>query len=364
MIRDIIKLPSRNVSGTLDTTVPKFTYMGGIDDIDWYGRIIDLDNLKEVSKYKTIETIGSNAIERVFMTQEPIDFKSKWLSARINIYPIFYRVINRNMNGRVDVYRYLSGTTDILDVCSCGDWNQQTIYHRIMNSYGYGPNISLDDAHYATQIVSGDDEKNLEWCADCNLMREYRDGRIDDAKLPVSFEKDLTSQVFLNELNCSDLKPLISRDFGHTLANSAAKDIRGPFEIDDHVVFSMGENYPVKWTFNKLLYLLDSSIYTDITLKVSVRGNTTETESEMISRYIGIAAKQPFEDTQKQEILVYLRKWCAMVSHPYRVIAIKLTKTWLEEIFIEVITSNGMTSYYFDLATYSLANLSFVDRLG
>jgi hypothetical protein len=367
MIRDIIELPSRHMSGELNTVVPKFTYTDMVDDIDWYGRIVDLDNLQDICKYKLIETVNNCAIERVFMTLEPIDFKAKWITSKIRIFPVFYRVFHWPHQGKADVYRYLTGTTDILDICSLGNWNQQTIYDRVFDRFDYLPWVSDQDKELSRLLVDGNDEKNIEWLADCNLLVQHYDGRINEPVATPTFNKDLSSQMFLRDLDCSDLKPMLSRDFGSSCANQAVQQIQVPFEIDQDTLFSMDENYVAKWPLHRLLYLLDSSIYTDISIELdTVTRTKTKSKVEMFSRYIGVSKKSPFEDIQKREIIEHLRKWAVIANNPsnYPILKIKLMKTWLEEVYIEVTTSNSTTRYYFDLATYSLANMSFVDMWG
>jgi hypothetical protein len=77
-----------------------------------------------------------------------------------------------------------------------------------------------------------------------------------------------------------------------------------------------------------------------------------------------LTSKHPAENAQKQIITEQLRKMAVVVSGPRVVNKIILTKTWLEEVYIEITADGCTTRYYFDLATYSLANMSFVDILG
>ena len=363
MIQDIIELPTRETYGEFDTTVPRFYDAGGIDDIAWYGRSVDLALLSQLFKYKIIESVGTNAIERVFMTNEPIDFKSKWVTAQIPIYPIFYKIYHRNQP-TAEVYRYLVGTSDVLDICGYG--HHQTIYNRTLRHCDSFKIKNPYDQELAKLVVSGDDEDNIEQAHKAETHARYFDGRIDEQAIVPKFNKDLASQPFLHDLKCCNLKPMMSMQFGNTLAKAICKHIKPAFEVDKNTTLTMYESPAVRWALHRLLHLLDSSAYTDITMSVRFESpRKASGKCDLYSQYIGLCPETETNKAIRRELIEALRKWCVMYISPLTPVEVTLTKTWLEEVYIELVYHPDTTErFYFDLASYSLASMSFVDMLG
>lgn len=375
MIYDLIELPMRDISGELSSVMPKFTYMHGVDDIDWYGRSVDLGMIKQsVHKYKSIEPMGQMTIERIFMAPEPIDFKKKWLTANIDLFPIMYKVYRYPYTATCDVYRYINGTNNVLG--QIGQYEEmQTIDNKLMRMmipYGCGEYLPKHTLNMIPHVTYGNDETNLN---NYTTMKEFMSGGEDGdsffyVESPLSVEsmfppipKDVTENMFLRDLKVSNLKPLVTTQCANGIIRKNVST-ETPFDINNKTMFGEDcENY--RWVLHKLIHLIESSVYTDMHIKLIFETqHKVKAETDMYSRYIGLTAVQiPGAKQAIREISEYLRKWVCMTTKGTPT-SVELWKNWMEEIFISVKTEKDTYNYYFDIATYSLTNLSFVDMIG
>lgn len=374
MIYDLIELPMRKVSGELSSVLPRFISLPGIEDVDWYGRTIRLDGIQSgMHKYKSIEPMGSMTIERMFMTDEPIDFKKKWQTANINIYPIMFKVFKYPLTSRCEVYRYLNGSTNVLGNIDCYP-ELQTLNSRLANlvcPYGFGDVFDTRASKLIPHVISGNDDRNLSTFA---TMKEFLSDENDGffyTEAPMSFEdmfpaipKDHTEDLFLRDIKVSNLKPLLAPQVGTGIFRNVMAYVPTPFEITQQTVFNE-ECEMYRWCLHDLIQELERSVYTDMHFLIEFKDQHKVTyKHEVMSRYIGLSANN-IHGTKSviTDIVEMLRKWACMTSSgtPSRV---ELWKNWAEEIFISITVNGITTNYYFDIVTYSLTNLSFVDILG
>lgn len=376
MIYDLIELPMRNVSGELSSIMPRFCYNNGMDAVDWYGRSVDLSMIRNVvHKYKSIEPIGNMTIERIFMTTDPIDFTKSWTTANIEIYPIMYKVFKYPHTPSCEVYRYLNGTNNIL-----GNIDQyeemQTIDNKLMKMlfpYGCDDCLPKHTLNMIPHVAYGDDEVNL---VNFTTMKEFMEGGDNGeaffyVESPMSVENmfppipsDPTENIFLRDMKVSNLKPLVTTQCTNGIFRKNISTENIPFEINNQTMFNEDcDTY--RWALHRLIHLLESSVYTDMNIKLIFENqHRTKSTTNMYSRYIGLSSMQiPGAKRAIGEIVECLRKWACITSH-CTPISVELWKNWLEEIFITVKTPKGINNYYFDIATYSLTNLSFVDTIG
>lgn len=365
MIYDIIKLPVRKMKGTLSTVVPWFSH----DDITWYGKEINLSAIaSDLCKYKTVEQVGNNAIERVFYTQEEIDFTKKWWTAQIPVYPIFFKVYSYPFRSFADVYRYLIGTSMALNLCDCSfACHEQTIYQRLFSNLNrQNKNIPIHPKvrQVLPYVVHGDDEKNIEAYQAWTSEFPHQVYPLDKTFLTnMQPPNDPTGGIFLDELSTKNLGIIKSDSFGFSLCKSMIVDAPLLFDIDENVCFSENDDV-TNWALHRLMWAIEHSAMTDfdITLKFETQ-HKVFAKCEFFSKYIGYTQSVLPEHEQMQNAIVEeLRKWANLsVRKPLK--RVRLTKSWLEEVCIEICTAeNKLLRYYFDLAAYSMANLSFVDQ--
>lgn len=370
MIYDLIELPMRDISGELSTVAPLFVYKHGMDDVNWYGKSINLSLIKQqLFKYKSVEQQGPNAIERVFYTQEPIDLKKKWWTTKIQIFPVFYKIYKWPIQAIAPVYRYLNGTQDVLDVCDVYEHHCQTIYNKLTNELTpcfRNTNDVMADPRLKL-LVAGKDHETLSMYKQAHDMMENMDrfyGMYEPIHLPV-FPKDNIGDMFLHDVNTKDLGLVRNRGNGWGLYTAMIADTSTPFEINEDVYFTE-DNEINRWTLHDLLQTIEQSVCTDMNITLEFESaHKVRVKADMFSKYIGWTAREiPGFNTMKRDIIDCLRKWSCMTTGktPTKV---TLMKTWLEEVFICIETGQNRTeNYYFDLAAYSLANMSFVDIFG
>lgn len=375
MIYDLIELPIRNVSGELSSVIPRFSRLDGIDDVNWYGREIRLDGIKTLMhKYKSIEPMGSMTIERMFMTEEAIDFKKNWQTSNINIYPIMYKVYKQPYIAYCEVYRYLNGTANALGAIDCYS-EIQTINAKLANlmfpfggdfidqhtkklipyiSYGYD-NINL--IHYNTMHdFMFDKNADSDVCFEADMPLKI------DCVFP-KFPNDYTEDLFLQDMKVSNLKPILERQCGTGIYRNLMSYIPTPFEVNNTTIFTEDcESY--RWCLHELIQAIERSIYTDMHIVIDFENqHKVNAKADMFSRYIGMTTNNIIgAKAATSDMIELLRKWSCLTSKCTPV-KVELWKNWAEEIFISI-TTNQTTNYYFDIITYSLANLSFIDAIG
>lgn len=370
MIYDLIQLPMRNISGDLTTVCPLFTRLTGMEDVDWYGRVINLDRAKStLFKYKSIEPIGDAVFERLFLTTDQIDFKKKWITSDIEIFPIFFKVFRRPFNPYCNLYRYLNGTLNALGSID-GFSHMQTLDNKLMKlMWPYDPGCFIPKRTYdlIPQIVQGTDSENLEKYQSVKTFMEC-DDTIDYPqpynKIFPEFPTDHAEKMFLNNMCVSDMRPIIAPQCNVGIYRNTMLQVNPPFEINNTTIFSEDNEF-YRWSLHELIQNIERSVFTDIHLTLFYKeANKVEAKTEFYSRYIGMTPKRlPGEESFASDAVEKLRKWANMTTGETP-LQVELWKNWAEEIFITIKTSKGDQNYYFDLALYSLANLSFVDIIG
>lgn len=373
MIYDLFELPMRNVSGELSSVLPRFQYLSGIDDVNWYGRTLDLNYLKQdIHKYKSIEPIGNMTIERIFMTHEPIDFKKKWFTSNMDIQPIMYKVYKQPFTAECDVYRYLNGSVNILGSID-GDCELQSINNRLIHQlfpYGHEGCVNPHTSHMLPHVVTGNDNINLSNYATMHEFMEheeafpYVEAPLDLIDLFPTYPNDKTDELFIRDIKLSNLKPLVTNQCQNGIFRNVMNHVATPFEINQSTLFNEDcENY--RWVLHDLIQSIERSVYTDMYLCVEFRTqHKVVAHTDLFSRYIGLTKSSvPGAKRAIENIVELLRKWANLTSGG-TLIKIELWKNWAEEIFIQIKTDKNVSTYYFDIPTYSLANLSFVDMIG
>lgn len=373
MIYDIIELPMRDVSGELSSILPRFKQCFGGDDVDWYGRTISLDGIRNgLHKYKSIEPSGPMTIERMFMTTEPIDFKKKWHTAQIELFPIMYKVYRYPYTANCEVYRYLNGTMNVLGSIDCFS-EMQTIGNCLVKSvypYGLGDSVSQRTKRLIPHIARGCDSKNL---SQFNTMYEFVQGDENcyfvDQPITVNdmfseYPADTAEDLYLKDIKVSDLKPIITPQCDNGIFRKTMTVCKTPFDINSTTIFNE-ECDLYRWCLHELIQNIEASVYTDMHIVLTYRDQRkVSAQIDMFSRYVGFSHNTiPGEEKQKSTIVELLRKWAGLTSGCTPT-SVELWKNWAEEIFISVKSPNGNRNYYFDITTYSLTNLSFVDTIG
>ncbi|MBR1987886.1 MAG: hypothetical protein IKA36_02480 [Clostridia bacterium] len=373
MIYDLIELPMRNMTGELSSVIPRFVHLPGIEDIDWYGRTIRLDGIRQgLHKYKSIEPIGNMTIERMFMTDEPIDFRKTWQTANINIYPIMYKVYKQPYLVECEVYRYLNGTLNVLGNIDCYS-ELQTLNNRlasVMFPFG-GDFVHEHTRKMIPHVAYGNDDLML---SNYSTMRDFMNSTDDGffyVESPLAIEdiftpipKDYTEDMFLRDIKLSQLKPLFTQQCNNGIYRNVMSYIPTPFEITKDTIFS--EDYEMyRWCLHELIQAVERLVYTDLYIRIDyTEQHKVSAKYDVYSRYIGTSPSHvPGTKEAMSSIIESLRKWAGLTSGCTPV-KVELWKNWAEEIFVSIVTPSKTTHYYFDIITYSLTNLSFVDILG
>lgn len=374
MIYDLIELPMRNMTGELSSVVPRFTRYMEIDDIYWFGRSIDLDIMSsKIRKYKSIEPIGNMTIERILMTPEPIDFTKSWKTSNIRIYPIMYKIFKQPYSAHCEVYRYLNGTHCVLGDIDCYT-QMQTIgdktYANVLSHFYPEYQINKHTEKLLPHVVSGNDKQNIETFFTINEFVNSVDPSVclvcpltSDELFP-NYPSECTEDIYLKDIAISDLKPIMMSQCSAGIYRNLMSYVPVPFEINKDTTFT--DDYELsRWTLNELIHELERSVYTDMYVKLIYKDqHNVHAKIDPISRYIGLTTNTiPGTKESTECIVELLRKWAKLTTRETPK-SVELWKNWAEEIFITIQTSKTTKNYYFDIPTYSLTNLSFVDIIG
>ena len=267
------------------------------------------------------------------------------------------------------MFRYLNGTQDVLDVCDLYEHHNQTIHNKLANeflmTFGNASELTIDPR--IKVLAPGNDKATLSMCQQAHDMMENMDrfyGIYEPIKFP-TFPKDQLGEIFLHDINTKDLGLVRNRNSSWGLYKSMVADASTPFDITPSTNFTE-DNEVCRWTLHDLIQTIERSVCTDMEISIKFESpHRVTAKADMFSKYIGWTAREiPGFDTMKRDIMENLRKWACMTTGKTPE-SVTLLKTWLEEIFVSIkIDSNHEETYYFDLAAYSLANMSFVDIFG
>lgn len=361
MLYEIIQLPQRDVWGDVDTIVPVFEGGECLDDVDWYGRSFDISMFNTMFKYKFIELIGKETIERICMTTEPIDLKKSWWTANEDVFPIYCKLFSWPFKSKTKLYRYYRGTIDVLS-CLDQSWNQQTLHSKMIRicprSFKQTP---TQQKELLKLIVPSNDIKNIELYSDCIHRSDYETKQVNLPHISI----DPVSSVYLDSPKLKQIGLFKSNEFGYIVNQPDLQD-EPMFKFDSSVSCSDGCGTS-KWTLHKLLHLFEVSAFTDISITMNfVSESNTTYSADFKSHYLGYCNREVYETEDfinaRTEILECLKRWTISNSIPQKPTKVIVNKTWNEEVYIELYIGNHQYKYYFDLVAYSVATLSFVDN--
>lgn len=385
MLYDILKLPDRVPEFTeIETILPYFEQWSNIEDNVVYGRIFQTP---QVVKYKTIELCGNTSIERIFTTDEEIDFKKSWWKSGMNIIPLSFKIFDHSRFSS-NTYRYVEGIERLL---TRGNWDGRAkpihleeldVARRVLRSQKQIHTVRelgkvrRNVRHPIHKLFSGNDLLNV---GELQMLREYDwNGIMEDDLhgqyvhifpsmwMPnLNFNDALTQICSKEDPVLSDIAKIRTRSFGVTASNMMMSGYEEPFTCDGNTLAYYEEQDDARWSFHVLMQWLEQSPYTDMSADITFRGHSVlKKKIELYSRYFGITNYQKLDnsyDNTIQRLIQHLGCWISELFPALGEYSVSLRKNWLEEVFIELKIGGKVSHYYIDLVMYGLGNLSLLE---
>lgn len=393
MLYDIVPMPFRyQRPAEISSVVPVFRDEDGIDDVRCYGWDVDVVALKScgLQKYKTVEISGNSVVERVFCTTEPIDLSKKWWTSDISVMPVVQRIYEGTELNGIKTAKFLHGITDVLRTTGIDLCCPRTIHDHILRTVTHSPywtteaqRILRNPDHIAHSCVFGDDVTNVDVLERVKSMRHDPDYLVE---LPYIREyipdvkTDPFTRMFSKEnVNLTDLKSICALNFGVPMCSVMVASMELPFDITGSDV-KYGESDPDKrWGFLMFLRAVEEIEATDfaVTLEIERKheaGNPSVTktvvnvsDSEMYNRYKGYGTVKYINPYHVDELLNMFSRWYwhdLGISTRFEKLKIRITRNWLDEVFIEVDRDGSVDRYYVDLTMYAIGSLGVMDQQG
>jgi len=397
MIQDVLEMPFAITKKdiTFKNLIPTIVYDGHHCNENWYwtGREIELSKLrvKETYRYKIIEYSGDYVIERVVLTDKPIDVNSDWSKCTdTNVFPIY--AIARPINGkgypRFD--RYLPGIFNSLywfDNCP-GDL--QTIHSAIdrrLNDW-YHPNTRIarlidNDIHRF--ISSGSMYDNFDqyamilhatdinaWCSEEDIVKLNNHPEEFTHKFEKMNQNDKVYASF--DLKLSNLNFLKNSSSGLWCINQTTGKPNRLFDPNDEDVEHNTIEYKTLYQMQLIEYFTKCK-YTDIYLKAKVRKNipqgvrvrrklSTYSQFDVLNRYTGThrdRSNMILPDDMEETTRIY-----ELIEEAFGDIIseMEILKNWWDEIYIRFTDHKGIEhKYFYDLTWLALADCTLVETI-
>jgi len=346
MLIDMIELPNRYMASDdhLETALPRFIN-DGVDSVEWYGRKVPIDVFAEdkVRKYKTIESDGTNTIERIFLIADEIDMNKSFWTSNQKVYPVQAKFFNIQdpMIGRT--IKYVNGISEFseeffnapVQPVMLVDNNSPVKMYPFITTNPYNVIIpSLD----ITLI-------------DSSIMKNVR------PKIP-------RCDTWLKHDNTlSDIANILDSRFKcHQALSVLSKDQL--FDLADELCNTSPIDY--SWSTYELISKLNDLAVSDI--RIEVNGYTNEINVAFGSRYSGLFdySHVPGYDQLCNELIKMTQ---AMLRDRFKETAwtrVVIEKDWTEELFMTVNvqcpgrSSSIETFYYVDLVAFMLGTVGLI----
>lgn len=392
MLIDIIPLPLRYPKNvTLDTTGCWFNYHNYCDEIFSEGRPITINSDIVLYKYKIIESINNNIIERIVVTLHPLELsKLSTQGDRIEIYQLSIKTFNLEKFKIDNFYRFVQDTTYIADLLNhersnqfsttssvylwymgeiAAQQRQENVYQELVEFYkpratvieGLVNNFGefRDNRHLYRFVEKAQnilDSGNRSW------FRNSRNRLLEPVIYSTPLCLDILSKWCITEQEfspeCLRRQTHISYP-GHIYL----------FQMDDTPLFPIDETVRFNSDFNDssaimdVLNYLETLPYTDITC---IYDETDDLKVEFAkNRYNNIVIEMlsPTLNKQNAESTMHsfkplLQTWLRPIIFNASKFKIRIAKTWLEEVYIEISINDAPWSfrYYFDLVLWGLGS--------
>lgn len=344
MLYELVLLPGRCYDGyALSTEVPLFSSI----DSSWpdactiVGDVIDQDSIG-LFKYKAVETFGSNVIERIILSHEPIETHVRgWWEANINVAVIQTKYFT---SLGVHLVRNIKSIRSVMQISNLGRGN---IYSKLAKSYNLEKLSKLSSTFIPNSDTSivGFIEPS---CYGYNVDKESKKC-IHNLYRDVEHIPQLSIEHIRDEI--VDLKKLTRFINKPTATDTATQEqvdrIVPRFDMEEEEYYS---SVDYSWTLLELLHQLNGSGYTSIYLNCNTHLFKTKSKGES---YRGVK-----DDLRKVSVLfeLWLREMMKSKSTPIKQAI--LDKTYSEEVFIELTCDDdSKIRYYFDLVLFILGTI-------
>ena len=344
MLHELVLLPGRCYDGyALSTEVPLFSSIDSSwpDDYTIIGDVIDQDSIG-LFKYKAVETFGSNVIERIILSHEPIETHVRgWWDADINVAVIQTKYFTDLGTGLV---RNIKSIRSVMQRYNLG---RDNIYSKVAKMYNLRKLSKISSTFIPntdTSVVTGFLDLYSSIGGDRNGVK-YMPILYGDVLMvpPLSIEHTGEELVDLKRLTRFINKPSVT----DTVIQEQVDRIIPVFDVEEEEYYSSVDH---NWTLLELLYQLNGSGYTSIHLNHNTNGFKTKAKGES---YKGIKDDLKYISTLFE---LWIRELIRSKSIPVKIAL--LDKTYSEEVFIELTHSDGSTTrYYFDLVLFILGTI-------
>lgn len=364
MLYELVELPRRCMdSYPVSTEVLMFSdiNMKYDDNPSVYGYQIEgghaLKNA-DMYKYKSIEWLDNNVVERLMVSDEPVETNRKWWLSRQNVVVLQTKVF---MGNDACVIKNVEG------ILGCGRYGRETsptrqpfnMYDNFLGRLLAYTNLDVKSPRLFPRLIPDTDidlvtvvqQCDYDWMKflrqgfDINECTKYKGG-IDRAVETMAC-RFTDPQVELREFMSQVRIPNVMSGTYQDLV-----DITKPMFQPDDVGFISSVEY--SWTLLELLYRFNRAPATSIGIVYNAAGrHPPKVETKSVYR------KDIAMDTKHIERL--FMEWVGMLVHSgvTPIDKVKLMKTWSEEVFVEIhFQKRVVRRYYFDMVPVIIGTIA------
>lgn len=374
-----------------------------------YGRDV---HLRGLYFYKSIEEWGHLVVERIFVTKAPfLTLNCKTVDE--TIYPISMRYCNRAENNRIGNFLFVNSINTLL---ATEDFDKQKLPLMSIDTWlvTYCIMLGLFDLQNLQGIVNLTNRQPLAFYSniaaktlvdnvasfgcDISTITEYmsmtKSGYLNEYQsvLPCQLQPQLqvnnhvgTLKAFVDMWNLefdnldivtnlilhsstsgtikvSTISAFLDRQYGSAIYARNYRDYRNPpfkySELSKILPISTAFKTDVRSLLANIVDYLNFSDYNNIAIEIHSPDNYTISGNTILNKLIDHRTAK-----LQLDIVHLIYNLCQQEADNKPIQLIKVIKTWLEELFIQVIYSDNTTDcYYLNLASYSLSSFALLNR--
>lgn len=377
----------------VDTTEHRFSYVGCVDDVHSYGRTICIQDQYPIYKYKMIERVNGDILERIIATLFPLELSKLILQpGSTGIHQLSVKTYRKLPKPNVTFYRFVQDAASIIEYLNtdrphhytstlskyfwylmylASHLNQPHILQELRQFY-QNNRLLLDgvarqdhDHHNNDKLHQLIDLTNrrLDYGTDNRDMwlDHHYDSLIQNVEHAMPKQLDLISKWALTvpEYSPTTFRSQTDSSYGGRLYLWQTNYSVQPFTIDANTKFNADFN-DVHVALDVFNYL-ETLPYTDIYCECSKQDGELKYIWFVNSKHELILNQQPNEDEQKQ-LIYLLSAWLRHIVCEPEFESMRINKTWLEEIYVTIRIGDHCHCYYFDLTIWGLGSHTIIEN--
>ena len=358
MLYELVCLPQRcSTDYTVSTEVMMFSDINTqhYDNPSIYGCTVDGGYsllCGTLNKYKSIELFDGKVIERLLVSEEPIETTKKWWTSDQRAIVLQSKIYYDNKAYVLkNVWGLLAcGSYDLIDKRPYPPEILFNIYTDFLGNILTESGLDRNTPKMFPYLIPDADLELIKVVQQCDFNWNNFNRRgfeLNDCKLfyggigivpPQAVNCFIEPETKLNIFSKYIKMPnIVSGEY-----QNHSDNIKPTFNPDEvNFISSVGYN----WGLLELLYKLNSSHYTDIKIEYNVRfDNIPRIYGTSVYKNTGNKGTDMFLARLFKDWVYDIVKSCIMP-----VDKAVLTKTWAEEVFIELHCQNNVRRYYFDM---------------